>query len=264
MTSEGFDNKAKQEVINNLRRLLKHLRKAQLIRGQACVTSARVPIVKCLSRYGFSVDISMGTANNAAAVCLIRNQMSLAPPLRPLMLILRAILKMHNLGEPSLGGLSSYPLTWAIVAHLMQEGFKVADPARARQQPPPANALPPPRLLKTSPNGPSMDLGSLLHGFLRRFSPSNFNSSALAVSVLQGGFTSKPPAWNKSKQGKEKKPQKHLSVEDPLKPGQDAACASFKFEQMRWKQPTRCPIPKTRPGLVAHPSMSSSQSFQKS
>ena len=89
----------------------------------------------------------------------------------------------HDLNEVYCGGLSSYAVTWTLVAHLLQEGFPLADPQATAGQLP-IHILPAYHLLPPMAFRPDMDLGALLHGFLLRFG-SLFNPEAEAVSVLQ-------------------------------------------------------------------------------
>ena len=82
--------------------------------------------------------------------------------------------------------MSSYSLTWTAMAHLMQEGFYLVDPSRlAGQLPGSLHLLPPYHLLPALPCSPDLDLGALLCGYLRRFSPSCLDTRTEAVSVLQ-------------------------------------------------------------------------------
>ena len=88
---------AKEEVNRNLKRLLKRLRVQNVVQRGMIIGRARVPIIKCFTSDGsFALDISMGTANRAAVVPLLRSQIQLTPPLRPLVLVLRSILKVGN------------------------------------------------------------------------------------------------------------------------------------------------------------------------
>lgn len=82
------------------------------------------------------------------------------------------------------GGVSSYTVSWTVMAHLMQEGFLLADPAAASGQPQGA-VLPPYQRLPPLPYSPHLDLGALLCGYLRRFSTACLDTSSQAVSVLQ-------------------------------------------------------------------------------
>lgn len=55
-------------------------------------------------KFSFAADISMGVANGVAAVYLVRRMVELMPPLRPLVLVLKACLKEAGLNEVFTGG----------------------------------------------------------------------------------------------------------------------------------------------------------------
>ena len=71
-----------------------------------CVKAARIPG----GEREVKVDISMGVSNGARAVAFVQRQVQAMPPLRPLVLVLKALLKQYNLNEARKGGLSSYCL----------------------------------------------------------------------------------------------------------------------------------------------------------
>lgn len=88
----------KEQVTARLRKLLKRLRACNLIDRGFVIGRARVPIIKCITLGGkHALDISLGTSNGAAAVTLLRAQIELCPPLRPLALVIRALLKVRVL-----------------------------------------------------------------------------------------------------------------------------------------------------------------------
>jgi hypothetical protein len=59
---------------------------------------------------GVPADISLGAGNGAAAVDFVRRQVLAVPPLRPLTLVLKAMLREKGLNEVFTGGVSSYTL----------------------------------------------------------------------------------------------------------------------------------------------------------
>ena len=88
-------SEAKLQVTARLKKLLKRLRTANVITAGLVIGRARIPIIKASTKQGnYSLDISMGTTNGAAAVCLLRHQVQAVPPLRPLALVIRALLKV--------------------------------------------------------------------------------------------------------------------------------------------------------------------------
>lgn len=64
------------------------------------------------------MDISIGAVNGAAAVHYVSRQLAALPPLRPLTLVAKALLKEASLNEVFTGGLSSYVITLMAIAHL--------------------------------------------------------------------------------------------------------------------------------------------------
>ena len=89
----------------------------------------------------------------------------------------------HGLSEVYTGGLSSYSVIWTIMAHLLQEGFLVANPLACAGLVP-HQPLPPYHLLPQLPYSPAQDLGALLYGYMLRYSQ-QFSCKTEAVSVLQ-------------------------------------------------------------------------------
>lgn len=112
--AEQFTAAEKNAVVVKLQRLLEVLRRKGLVEGKGrLLAHARVPIVKVLLRLGtksMSVDISMGVQNGAAAVELIQHHVMGRAPVRPLVIVLKAILKDRELNEVFTGGISSYVL----------------------------------------------------------------------------------------------------------------------------------------------------------
>ncbi|KAG1663570.1 hypothetical protein FOA52_013190 [Chlamydomonas sp. UWO 241] len=101
--AQGFSRAAKDECVDCLRKLVKQLRKSGATHGIELISKARVPIIKCqLVAKGaqpMPADISIGVANGAAAVSLVRRAVLALPPLRPLCLVLKAILREMGLNE---------------------------------------------------------------------------------------------------------------------------------------------------------------------
>ena len=71
-----------------LQKLLKALRKRDVLVGKAHVITARVPIIKCTLPGGnaqhIPADISLGVANGLSAVAFVEQQVTAAPPLHSL------------------------------------------------------------------------------------------------------------------------------------------------------------------------------------
>jgi len=144
-------------------------------------------------------------------------QVRTLPPLRPLLLGAKAVLRESGLNEVFTGGLGSYSLALLVLSHLQAEG--VADPASSGMQPAdlksPSNMAGVKQHLRQiaaaaagaaaggggsrgRQQGVEWDLGLLLQGFFLRFG-ALFDYTAEAVSVNQGGILRKPRQWVQSK-----------------------------------------------------------------
>lgn len=97
-------------------------------------------------------------------------QLTSMPPLRALVLVIKALLKEAGLNEVFVGGLSSYSVTLMVMSHLLQSGFRLLHEGGSLPSlwPPLESELP--------------DLGTLLLGFLEWFGHI-FSYEDRAVSV---------------------------------------------------------------------------------
>ncbi|KAL6771457.1 hypothetical protein ACKKBG_A26460 [Auxenochlorella protothecoides x Auxenochlorella symbiontica] len=205
----GFSGHERQQKVELLQKLLDALHATKLLQGRAELIDARVPIIKCCmaAAGGLHVDISLGTANGAAAARYIRAQVLAMPPLRPLCLVIKALLRQKGFNQVFTGGISSYSLCNMVLAYLQSEGYKLGGV-------PPApgdlnlemesvfafltnlhcarlngmNAGPAPPGVSTA------DLGRLLWGFCNMFGHA-FRYKHQAVSPARGGICKKLHAW---------------------------------------------------------------------
>ena len=151
-------------------------------------------------------------------------QVAALPPLRPLALIAKAVLKEAGLNQVFTGGLSSYCTTLMVIAHLQEEAAEAdAEAAKAAAAAAPSSssseyALHYHRLV---------DMGHLLLSFFRRFGKS-FDYERQAVRVSKGGVRPKPAAWVLPD-----KPRYLLSVEDPQEQGKDIGSGTFNVMAVR-------------------------------
>jgi len=120
------------------------------------------------------------------------NQVTALPPLRPLVLTAKALLKEAGLNEVFTGGLSSYSLFNMAVAHLQCEGLAPdGRPAGVNE----ASLLSDEQQtaflegLAGQPTG-RLDLGVLLQGFFQRFGKL-LRPTVEAVSIPGGGIVAK-------------------------------------------------------------------------
>lgn len=146
-----------------------------------------------------------------AAAATLCAQVRALPPLRPLLLAAKAVLREAGLNEVFTGGLGSYALALLVISHLQAEG--VADPATSAMLPsdltaasqPPAGRQQQQQQLAAATAGSSgssgeqqWDLGLLLQGFFLRFG-ALYDYTAEAVVVNRGGVLAKPRQWVQEK-----------------------------------------------------------------
>ena len=81
------------------------------VKSQALVLSARIPVLKVMSVSDVPVDITIACSSRhtgLAARDLIRGFCQSAPPLAPLVLVVKTFLRSLQLNDPFTGGMSSY------------------------------------------------------------------------------------------------------------------------------------------------------------
>lgn len=159
-------------------------------------------------------------AADAVDAVALYSQVRTLPPMRPLLLAAKALLRGAGLNEVFTGGLGSYTLALLVVSHLQAEGL--ADPAASAMLPEDlsnpshqagvsehlqqlsAAAAAAATAAAAETDGSSSaeqkqwDLGLLLQGFFLRFGVV-FDYDAEAVSVNNGGVLTKPQQWVQEK-----------------------------------------------------------------
>ena len=239
----GFGKRGKSNAVDHLKKLANLLRKHRLVKGLK-VIQARVPIIKAVfpTPDGTSIpaDISIGVANGAAAVSMVRHAVMLLPPLRPLVLVLKALLRETKLNEVFSGGLSSYSLVNMVIAHLQCEGFQAHGVAEAGRAPATSAIVNSMGMMEEQGDfaqfinhgvEQSHDLGHLLTTFLHRFG-SLFDYSNEAVSIASGGIVKKPPGWKRDNRN-EGRGSLLLGVEDPQQAFRDIGSGSHNVKAVR-------------------------------
>jgi non-canonical poly(A) RNA polymerase PAPD5/7 len=151
----GFSKADHAEVVRVLRKIEKALQRTKIVWKACVISTAKVPIVK-MNAGKHAVDLSVGAANGLAAVGWIRQQVMALAALRPLVLVLKRLLKTHHLDDASTGGCGGYLLVSLVVSHLRQCG--------------------------ASGSAPNPNTGALLLGFLRRFGH-DFDYGRVAVAA---------------------------------------------------------------------------------
>jgi non-canonical poly(A) RNA polymerase PAPD5/7 len=258
--SSGYNTVEKGKVKSLLLNLVSQLLKADLVKGDAEIINARIPIVKFNARtqrpnHFIPIDISIGTKNGITAVDFLRRNIKEIPPLRPIALFVKALLREKCLNEVFTGGLGSYAILNIIIAYLQSKhGYKVAmdvDDSSTKgirkywkkikkkiintlsvKEPFSLNNEATIEFIRglgqrsiSAEASLDTDLGILLWDFLDYFG-SKFNYYKDALSVLQGGVVEK---------GRWRQPKKPwlLAVEDPQDPGREICGGSFQIQEIK-------------------------------
>ena len=157
---------------------------------------------------------------------LEKKQVAALPPLRPLALIAKAVLKEAGLNQVFTGGLSSYCTTLMVIAHLQEEAAE-ADKAAAAAAAAASTSSAPSSSSYALHYHRLVDMGHLLLSFFRRYGKS-FDYERQAVRVSKGGVRPKPASWVLPE-----KPRYLLSVEDPQEQGKDIGSGTFNVMAVR-------------------------------
>jgi non-canonical poly(A) RNA polymerase PAPD5/7 len=117
----GFTEAERKQVSSALLSISRQLARRRLHNSHESllIKTAKVPIIKTrLGRAGHGLgstrvpaDIALGVQNGAEAVEFVHRQQQALPPLRPLVLFLKSLLRGWGLNEAGSGGLSSFALT---------------------------------------------------------------------------------------------------------------------------------------------------------
>ena len=103
-------NSSRKRDIDELYFLMKILRNNEFSNNIRLIR-ARVPILKATcSATGINIDISVNRKNGYEAADMIKKILSRHKILRPIIIILKILLKMNKLNEPHTGGMSSFLL----------------------------------------------------------------------------------------------------------------------------------------------------------
>ncbi|KAL6759735.1 hypothetical protein V8C86DRAFT_1243488 [Haematococcus lacustris] len=170
--SQGFYEKGERHAVAALLdRVCRGLRSESssiTIHNLFVIRFSRIPLAKLTasltsldtSSQPMAVDISIATQSGPEAAAYLAKQVAANRALRPLVLVLKAYLKVKELNEVASGGLSSYGLTYMVLAHLMEEGRQGRDVE---------------------------DLGLMLLSFFRRYGCA-YDTHSQVVSVKDGGI----------------------------------------------------------------------------
>ena len=115
--------------VNNqilLNQLYENLKKKEWVKESKYISGASIPIIKIISDKNFNnmqIDISIQDEKHFGLKCvdLVKKFISQYESLKPLVLVLKNILKRANLNDPYKGGISSYGLILMIVTFLQTQ-----------------------------------------------------------------------------------------------------------------------------------------------
>lgn len=187
-------------TLQHMHDLAQHLR--PLTTQCEVISSASVPLIKCVIQ-NFTVDITFNITTGISTTLLTLNFLQQNRCLRPLLLVLKQLLKSRHLGELYSGGLSSLSLT-LLAVNFLNSHLRSGAPIHASQ--PPTQSLielllpwssihvvdQPPILSSVSDPVPfslspiDEDLGMLLLSFLDFYS--RFPFPHLGISIQHGYY----------------------------------------------------------------------------
>ena len=132
--------------------------------------TAKVPIIKCKHKEtGINVDISLFKKNGASAAEQLEKILNIHPEIRPLMLIIKYMLRQRDLNEIYKGGASSFIIFSLLYYYIIdvnkRELYKINKGQKEMQ----------------------ITLGNLLLGFFN-FYGYDFNYKKLGISIRNGCF----------------------------------------------------------------------------
>ena len=211
----GFNKHDRTELVSILRKIEKQLRRDKVVVKAQGIYTAKVPIVKAHTtgnnQTGFALDLTVGATNGLKAVTWIKTQLHQFPELRPLVLVLKKLLKTHGLDDASTGGCGGYLLVSLAVAHLKMKQQGVSTPSKQNRKLP--------------------DLGRVVTSFLRRFGGDTFDyaRSAVAANRSSGIIKASEIVVTNGPYGK----RPFILCEDPQEVGRNITASAYRFKEVR-------------------------------
>lgn len=193
-----YDNSQKPAVVSLLYKILAQLKgcrelsveRAQVIRG------ARIPILKLTLEDGLQLDVSVADDSGPTNAAFVARRLVDFPAMRPLVLLLKCLLKQRGLNDVATGGLGSFSLANMVLCYLQSAVDPCVDAG---------------------------DLGRLLLDLLY-FYAARFNYRSLALSYYDGGVVTKLECGFEVRD--------RLSVKDPLS-GRDISGGTTRIQEVR-------------------------------
>ena len=213
---------------------------------------------------GFALDLTVGATNGLKAVDWIKARVAEFPELRPLVLVLKKLLKTHGLDDASTGGCGGYLLVSLAVAHLRMRGEPRAslrdaatngafapttdgDAIRAEgarrnrtargtrheaavvgTDTTDTTAVTTTRVL---PPPPKLDLGVVVTSFLRRFGGDGFDYARSAVAANRASGVTRAADLVVTPGPYGKRP--FILCEDPQEIGRNITASAYRFKEVR-------------------------------
>ena len=263
----GFNKSDRAELVSILRKIERALRRERVVARAQGIYTAKVPIVKAHTTgddaSGFALDLTVGATNGLKAVDWIKARVAEFPELRPLVLVLKKLLKTHGLDDASTGGCGGYLLVSLAVAHLRMRGeprASLRDAATKRRVAPTTDGdairaeglggiepheargtrrrwsvptLPTPR--PSPPPAyyppPKLDLGVVVTSFLRRFGGDGFDYARSAVAANRASGVTRAADLVVTPGPYGKRP--FILCEDPQEIGRNITASAYRFKEVR-------------------------------
>lgn len=193
--------------------LVRALRTAGFARQLVGITKARIPIAKYIDDYtGLHVDISINQDSALETTQFIRKTLKDWQVMRPLILVLKMMLRQLDLGETYKGGIGSYMLFTMVLSYLQSICW---DHPEERLD--------------------GLNLGTLLVGFFERYISWNYEYDAIDVrekgSIFpKVGLSEKEDLERLSYQISYNENSFLMSISSPLEPSNDIGKNSYRIE----------------------------------
>ena len=238
----GFNKSDRTELVSILRKIERALRRERVVARAQGIYTAKVPIVKAHTTgddaSGFALDLTVGATNGLKAVDWIKARVAEFPELRPLVLVLKKLLKTHGLDDASTGGCGGYLLVSLAVAHLKMRGepkARLHDTAVTLNPTASAGTTNTTAAVTTTPPilppPPKLDLGVVVTSFLRRFGGDGFDYARSAVAANRASGVTRAADLVVTPGPYGKRP--FILCEDPQEIGRNITASAYRFKEVR-------------------------------
>ena len=233
----GFNKSDRTELVSILRKIERQLRRERVVARAQGIYTAKVPIVKAHTTgddaTGFALDLTVGATNGLKAVDWIKARVSEFPELRPLVLVLKKLLKTHSLDDASTGGCGGYLLVSLAVAHLKMRGASggAPRPRRSGEDENDEENVSGGKKVAVLPPPPKVDLGVVVTSFLRRFGGDGFDYARSAVAANRSSGLARAADLVVTPGPYGNRP--FILCEDPQEVGRNITASAYRFKEVR-------------------------------